>query len=189
MDLLFIACTALLMGVVLVALGLSFIDFGLSSVDFNGDYGQTSGKYYQNPLHRLGSKYFHYRPKGSVILSEKQWANIERNMGIKLNEAKTVGKSIGYKIAIVEVQDKIREEKAKTAPSSPYLVLGVKPTTSLAKIEERYKHLLQIYNPKFFNHLDKSFVELSEIRTAQIVRAWNQINLGVKPKSVSGGNF
>jgi len=189
MDLLFIMGLSVIMGVILVAMGLSFIDFGLDSLGHSDTYGNRTADYYQNPLHRLDSKYFHYRPKGSVIVSKKQWATIEENMGIKLDEAKNNGKILGYKQALVEIQDKVKEEKTKTFPSSPYAVLDIESKAPMAEIEKKYKYLLQIYDPKNFITLDKAFTELAEIRRAQITRAWNQVNLGIKPKSLSGGNF
>jgi len=189
MDLLVMAALSVTMGIILISFGLSFIDFGLGSLDIPYSYKTGTNDYYQNPLCRLNSKYFHYRPKGAVVVSKKQWSEIERGMGFKLNEAKRAGKSIGYRAALVEIQDKVKEEKAKTSPSSPYLVLGVESAAPLAEIEKRYKHLLEIYSPKGFVSLDKAFVELAEIRTAQIVRAWNQINLGVGSGSVDGGLY
>jgi hypothetical protein len=182
MDLIFIAGLSLVLGIILLCIGLSFVGAGLKSLDFTDSYGATtSNSYYLNPLHTLNSKYFHYRPKGSVIVSKKQWADIERNMGIKLLEAKTAGKSIGYKQAIVEIQDKVTEEKAKTFPSSPYAVLDLEASAPLAALEERYNYLLKIYDPRAFVDLDKAFIELAEIRTQQVKRAWSQINLGIKP--------
>jgi hypothetical protein len=190
MDLLFIAGLSLVIGIVLLCMGLSFIGAGLGSLDFTDSYGSmTPNDYYQNPLHTLNSKYFHYRPKGSVIVSKKQWSEIERNMGIRLLEAKTAGKTIGYKQAIVEIQDKVTEEKAKTFPSSPYAVLDLEASAPLAALEERYKYLLSVYDPRNFSTLDKAFVELAEIRTQQVKRAWAQINLGIKPADASKGMY
>lgn len=189
MDLLFIVGLSVCMGIILIAMGLSFIDFGLGSLGFSDTFGNRTADYYQNPLHRLNSKYFHYRPKGTVTVSKKQWAVIEENMGIKLAEAKNNGKILGYKRALVEIQDKVKEEKTKTFPSSPYAVLDIESKTPMADIEKKKEYLLQIYDPKNFISLDKAFTELAEIRSAQITRAWNQINLGIKPKSISGGNF
>jgi len=190
MELLFIAGSSVVLGVVLLCMGLSFISSGLKSLDFTDSYGSmTPNDYYQNPLYTLNSKYFHYRPKGSVIVSKKQWANIEKNMGVKLLEMKEAGKTIGFKQAIVEIQDKVTEEKTKTFPSSPYAVLDVESSAPLEKIEEKYKYLLIAYNPANFVALDKAFVELAEIRTQQIKRAWSQINLGIKPAGASKGLY
>jgi DnaJ-domain-containing protein 1 len=110
-------------------------------------------------------------------------------MGIRLLEAKTAGKTIGYKQAIVEIQDKVTEEKAKTFPSSPYAVLDLEASAPLAALEERYKYLLSVYDPRNFSTLDKAFVELAEIRTQQVKRAWAQINLGIKPADASKGMY
>lgn len=189
MDLIMIAFLSIVVGIILVSVGLSFISASMESLDFTDSYGTTTPyDYYRNPLHYLDSKYFHYRPKGSVIVSKAQWAEIEKNIGVQIIKAKDAGQKIGYKRAIVEIQDKVKEEKTKTFPSSPYAVLDVTSTTPMAEVEEKYKHLLQIYNPNVFVTLDKAFIELAEIRTAQIVRAWDQISLGVV-KSIDGGLY
>ena len=93
MDLLIIAGLSIVMGIILTAMGLSFLSQSLRSLEFSEKWGgQTSENYYQNPLHRLNSKYWHYRPKGSVIVSKKQWEEIEKNIGIEINLAKDKGK-------------------------------------------------------------------------------------------------
>jgi len=193
MDLLFIAGLSLVTGVILVCMGLSFISESIKGIDYGYSYGAgvygTGVGYNENPLQRLNSKYFHYRPKGSVIVSKKQWAEIERNMGVKLVEMKTAGEMVGFKRAIVEIQDKVKEEKAKTFPSSPYAILDLEASAPLEALEERYKYLLKIYDPKAFVTLDKAFVELAEIRTQQVKRAWSQINLGVTPLNANKGLY
>ena len=189
MSLLLIAGLALVMGMILLCMGLSFIDFGLSSLAIGDSYNADSYNYYQNPLNRLGSKYFYYRPKGAVVVSKKQWAAIEKNIGVKIGEAKEVGRTIGYKEAIIDIRFKVKEEKAKAFPSSPYAVLDVESKMPLNEIEEKFVYLYGIYDPKNFISLDPAFTELAEIRRAQVKRAWNQINLGIKPVSISAGDI
>ena len=182
MDLIIIAAIGLCMGLVFLAMGLSFIDFGLGSLNIADSYNTTVHDYYQNPLHRLNSKYFHYRPKGSVVVSKKQWNEIERNIGIKIAESQKAGKMLGYKEAIVDIRLKVKEEKEKITPSSPYATLDVESSTPTKEIEKKYEHFLAIYNPRNFNHLDKAFAQLAELRIEQIKRAWSKINTGIGNK-------
>jgi hypothetical protein len=180
MDLLMLAGLSIVMGVILVAMGLSFLSQNLKSLEYGEDWGNyNTGQYYKNPLFRLNSKYWHYRPKGSVIVSEKQWKDIERNIGIKITLAETKAKILGRSTAIIEIKDLVKEEQAKLVPTSPYAVLGMEAASSMAEIEDKYLALLDTYNPKNFVDLDPTFVKLAELRVVQIKKAWNSINLGV----------
>lgn len=178
-DLLFLTGISIFFGIILVAMGLSFLSQSLNSLDYTNTWqGSTATEYYNNPLFRLNSKWFHYRPKGSVILSKKQWDEIERSIGAKINEAKEEGKALGHNAAIIEIQDRVKEEQASIVPNTPYKILAVTPDTPLNDVEDRYKALKVMYDPKNFVDLDKAFVELAEIRTDQIVKAWRKIKLG-----------
>ena len=178
MDLLVIAALSIVINIIIVTMGLSFLSQNLKSLEFNMNYGhQSAGTYYENPLYKLNSKYWHYRPKGSVIVSKKQWADIEKNIGIEITTAKNLGKKLGYKMAMVDVLDKIKEEQAKVTPTSPYAVLNIDSSTPLDDIGLRYQHLMRIYDPRNFVDLDKTFIELAEIRCAHIKKAWSQIKL------------
>lgn len=188
MDLLIMAGLSLVSGIVLLCMGLSFISQNLNAADYGAGYLDTSN-YYKNPLYTLNSKYWHYRPRGSVVVSKQEWEKIEKNIGIKISEAKTAGSILGYKGALIDIRDKVAEEKAKTSPSSPYLVLGVDPTTPLDEIEKRYNKLMDLYALKNFVDLDMTFTELATIRNTQILRAWNKIKFGIGRKSVSGGQY
>jgi hypothetical protein len=182
MDLIVIAAVGMCIGVLLVAMGLSFIDFGLGSLGIADSYTTTAREYYQNPLHTFNSKYFHYQPKGSVIVTKKQWADIEKNIGIQIHKSQKAGWIIGYKEAIVDVRLKVREEKDKVSPSSPYATLGVESTAPIKEIEDRYKHLLHVYKSVNFSHLDRAFVSLAELRTEQLEKAWRTVNTGIGNK-------
>ncbi len=187
MDLLFLTGISIFFGIILISMGLAFLDQSLSSLNYNNDYGAWNGlssaDYYNNPLAKINSKWFHYRPKGSVILSKKQWADIEANIEIKIKKAKEAGKILGRKAVIIEIQDRVKEEQTKIVPSNPYEILGVKAKTSALpsklEMENNYKHLRTVYNPENFTHLDKSFVELAEIRIEQITEAWRKVKMGI----------
>jgi len=61
---------------ILYAVWLSCIDRSLNSLSFN-DSEERSRSYYEgNPLWRNGSKWFHYRPTGWVIMSPDKWNKI-----------------------------------------------------------------------------------------------------------------
>lgn len=183
MDLIVIAAVGICMGVILVAMGLSFIDFGLGSLDIVDSYDNNAArKYYQNPLHTFNSKYFHYQPKGSVIVTKKQWSEIEKNIGVQIHKSQKAGWVIGYKEAIVDIRLKVREEKERVSPSSPYATLDVESTAPIKKIEKKYKHLLHVYKSVNFAHLDKAFVSLAELRTEQIEKAWRAVNTDIGNK-------
>lgn len=181
MDLLVIAALSIVLGLILTAMGLSFLSQNLESLKYNNaHWGDPNARdYYQNPFFRLNSKYWHYRPKGAVVLTKHKWAEIEKNIGIKLTQAKNEGKKVGYKACLVEFTDKIKEEKARVTPSSPYAVLGVNSTDPQESIKERYHFLIKIYDPKNFVDLDEAFIKLAQIRCKQIKKAWQQINYGV----------
>ena len=181
MDLLIIAALSIVLGLILTAMGLSFLSQNLKSLEYNSQHwsDRNAKDYYQNPFFRLNSKYWHYRPKGAVVLTKHQWADIEKNIGIKITEAKKHGLKLGRKAFYVEMQDMIKEKRAAITPSSPYLVLGVESTTPMEEIEAKYKAMLQLYNPNNFVDLDKAFIQLAEIRTEQLRKAWKQVNYGV----------
>lgn len=187
-HLLLIGSLAMLMGLIMLSLGLSLVSQGLNPFNFNEAFrGYNATEYYKNPLYHLNSKYWHYRPRGSVIVSKKQWEDIEKSIAIKIDEGRDAGKKIGYKRALVEIQDLVKEEEAKVNPSSPYEVLNVKSTASIEEIKERYTHLLKIYDTRNFVDLDKAFIQLAAIRIDQIKKAWKQITYGLK--GLSNGQF
>ncbi len=190
MDLITLVVLFIVPVLLIVTMALALISEALDPLKYSNHYAQwgakSTGDYYKNPLCKINSKYFYYRPKGWVIVSKNQWEDIEKNIGIKINEAKQVGKETGHKTAIAEIQAMVREERAKITPSSPYELLGVEPTTPMDEIEEKYKYLLQIYSPSIFVGLDEAFTELANIRTEQIKKAWRQVNCGV---GISDGTF
>jgi len=183
-DLLFLTGLSVFLGIILVCIGLSSINQSLESLEYNNPSYQWSNmstsEYYKNPLHRIDSKYFHYRPKGSVIVSQKEWEIIERNIAAKIARAKKHGQILGYNAAIIEVKDKVEEEKAKITPRSPYMVLNVEATTPLEEIKVQYLKLMAQYDPVNFENLDSTFVELAGIRCQQILKAWSQINASIR---------
>lgn len=179
-EILLIGTLAIMMGFIMLGIGLSLISQGISPFNFNETYrGYSASEYYKNPLYTLNSKYWHYRPKGSVIVSKKQWADIEKSMGIKLDEYREAGKAIGFRRALVEIQDMVKEEEAKINPTSPYAILDVKSTATVEEMTDRYHHLLKIYDTRNFVDLDKAFIQLAAIRTDQIKKAWKQVTFGL----------
>jgi peptide deformylase len=162
------------------AVGLSFLSQSLKSLEYNNQYGNNTARdYYRNPLFRLNSKYWHYRPKGAVVITKHQWQEIEKNIGIKIDEAKRKGVKLGRKSLYIDIQDAVKEKQAVLRPTSPYAILNVKANAPMAEIEARYKWMMEAYNPNNFVDLDKAFIQLAEIRCEQIEKAWKQINYGI----------
>ena len=180
MDILVLGGMAMIIGIVFLAMGLSYISQSLAPMDYNSQYGKTGADYYANPLNRFNSKWFHYRPKGSVIISKEKWAQIERDMGVKLNGALETGKKLGKKEMLIEIEDKIDERRAKLKPSSPYALFNIKATASIEELRARYEQMRDTYNPDNFAMLDDAFIELAKIRSAEIEKAWKQISYGVR---------
>lgn len=183
-DLIVFALGAITMGVIILTLGLALISKSLEPMEYNSryDFGHSTEDYYNNPLYKLQSKWFYYRPKGSIIVSKAQWDQIEKSIALKIEDAKRMGKILGRKSMLVEIQDEVQERKAKIFPTSPYAVLGVDSTTDKADIRLKYQHMLKIYDPKNFVDLDKAFIELAEIRQKQFNQAWRKITVGVGGK-------
>ena len=179
--------TILAMGTVVlsVSVGLSFIAQSLDSLKYNGTTSKNYHDYYQNPLHKINSKYFHYRPKGTVIVSKKKWEEIEKNIGLRIFDATRKGKIIGRREALKEIRDVVESSKEKAAPNSPYLLIGVKPTDPLESIEKRWDYLMMRYDPSNFVDLDPAFVDLARIRRKQLTRAWNSIRVGIAERGKS----
>jgi hypothetical protein len=167
----------LLMVLILVVIGLSLTSASLNYYDEGEDYyGHNNKNYYRNPLFKYNSKYFFYRPKGSVILTKNKWAEIEKNIGVKLGEAKEYGRKAGYRQAIRDIQDSLAEKKGNP---SPYKVFSADSNTPLSEIERRYITFRGMYKPDNFKHLDPSFVELAEIRCRELDNAWRKISYGI----------
>ncbi|KPK10631.1 MAG: hypothetical protein AMJ56_07625 [Anaerolineae bacterium SG8_19] len=192
-DVFVIGIFAIIIGLILVAIGASFVSQGMDSLRYNENWGKyRSFSYYNNPLCKMNSKYFYFRPKGWVILSKKQWEDIEKSIGANIQKAKDNGKILGKALMLKQIQDQVSAEKERVFPSSPYKILGMDSTASLTEIQQKYNALMAMYDPKNFVDLDRAFIELAEVRQDQIRKAWNKIQAGIgeKPiKDFSGGNF
>jgi len=186
MELLVIAALSIFMGIILIMMGMSYLGQSLESLKFNGSTNQSPYNYYENPLNRINSKYFHYRPKGTVIVSRGQWEEIEKNIGLRISDAIGRGKKIGRRETIAEIQDVVDKEREEIVPSSPYLLLGVKSTDSIDSIKKRWQHLMLAYAADNFEHLDPAFSELARIRRKELTRAWNKIQCGVGESKIGG---
>jgi hypothetical protein len=192
MELMWILAIIIFGGVVIVCMGLSYLSQSLSSLDYNTGFEEE--RFYQNPMVKLGSKYFHWRPKGAVVITKSKWATIKENIAREVESAKQDGVLIGHAKALKEVESRLQEKREKTGfPSNPYKILNVSSTDSDDVIEEAYKNLIDLYSDKRFEAYDSSFKELAEIRRDQIRKAFNKIAAGVGPsedeKDFSGGTF
>ncbi len=187
MELLFFAGVAIVTGIIFVGMGLSFLNQSLDFEKYNTDskysyglgFNSNSKDYYNNPLYRLKSKWFYYRPVGAVVLTKDKWKKIEDGINVKIAEAMDEGKVKGRKALMDEIKAKVEEEREKAVPSSPYALLGVKATDPISEIKVRYKQLSAFYDPKKFKHLDSDFRSLALIRTNQLNEAWRKIRNGV----------
>jgi len=179
-DLFVLAGFSITMGLILTVMGLSFLSQNLKSLEFTDQWGaNTTNQYYKNPFYTLNSKYWHYRPKGAVVVTKKQWEDIEKNIGIKVTEAKKRGLKLGRKSLMIDIEDAIKEKQATTFPTSPYAVLQVESSAPMDEIRQRYEFLKGIYDPRNFVELDKTFIELADIRCKQLDKAWKSINYGL----------
>lgn len=128
-----------------------------------------------NPLKELNSKYFHYRPQGSVLLTEAQWSQIQGAIHNHISEVRRSSIATGRRLMLKEIKAKLQEEKSAFEPSNPYEVLGLSENCSEKELSERYYYLLELYDPRNFVDLDSSFIELAKIRREQLKSAFNKI--------------
>ena len=176
--------------------------FGLLSqsyraIDYLGD-SLNIDSYNKNPLIKLGSKYFHWRPKGAVVLSKSKWEEIEKGIGVKISEAREKGIELGRSAMVEEIQNQLNQRKDQTEfPTNPYIVLGISSNADDASVEKAYVMAKALYDPKLFQRWDSAFIQLAKIRQDQIEKAYTKIMAGVAPteedsdksKSISKGTF
>lgn len=153
--------------VIILVMGISYIAQSLE-MSYYTDTDRSSN-YYKNPLNLHNSKYFHYRPKGTVILSQSEWRIIEKNIGVEISKAKTVGKRLGYKDALQDFQQVIDGKREKSA-FNPLKFAGITDSTPQDEATRKLEYLAKMFDPKNFVDLDRAFVELAELRSKQIKR-------------------
>ena len=178
---------------VLIAIGLSLLSQSYRALDYS-DYNLSQDSYYKNPLVRLGSLYYHWRPKGAVVVSKKQWETIESNIALKLSMAERDGITKGRARLMQEIRDKIAQRREESDfPKNPYLILGITSNTNDAGVEEAYRKALDLYGSHNFTQYDKSFRDLAALRRKQIKKAYQSIIAEVAPpeggQSISKGTF
>lgn len=162
---------------ILLCMGLSFLSQSLNALDYSSAPYEAFN-YNQNPLIRFDSKYYHnYRPKNSVLLTEKKWTTIEKGIAKKVGEAEAKGAAIGYAQALKEIKEKIAEENI-SFPTNPYKILDVTANASKATIRKALSLKLDLYALKNFTSLDDSFRELAEIRLRQVKEAYDKATKG-----------
>ena len=165
-------------GLILIAIGVSFLSQCIDPVDYNNMYDKDILD--QNPLVKLGSKYFHWRPKGAVVLTKSKWAEIENNIAAEIEETKRLARISGYNEAVKVFRAKISEKKEKASfPTNPYKILCVNSNDSDNIIALSYEKMMLLYSPDRFKDLDESFVELAKLRQDQIRKAYNKLQAGV----------
>ena len=114
MDILVVAGLSIIAGIIFVAMGLSFLSQSLQFENFNSKHnvwGLTAIEYYDNPLCRLKSKYFYYRPKGAVVVSKDRWKKIEKGVNVCLAQALEEGIVKGRRGLAEEMREKIRDKR------------------------------------------------------------------------------
>lgn len=181
-------------GLVLLVMGLSFLSQSLRSIDYLGN-SLNIESYNKNPLIKLGSKYFHWRPKGAVVLSKSKWAEIEKGINAKIAEAKLAGIELGRSQMMQDIHASLNQRKDETKfPTNPYIILGISSNADDALIDKAYNEAKALYDSTQFQRWDSTFVQLAKIRQEQIDKAYDKIVAGVAPtegntKSPSGGTF
>ncbi len=162
---------------ILLCMGLSFLSQSLNALDYSAA-SYDAFNYSQNPLIKFNSKYYHsYRPKNSVLLTEKKWTKIEKGIAKKIGEAGEKGKAIGYAQALKEIKEKIAEESS-SFPTNPYKILDVAANADKAAIRRALSLKLDLYALRNFTSLDYSFRELAEIRLRQVKEAYDKATKG-----------
>lgn len=166
--------------VVLVCMGLSYISASLGGLYYSDN--RKKKMYYSNPLLPMNSIYFHYKPKGSVILTKRMWKEIEMNMAYKIKEAMDKAKEDGYKEALELVERKAKEKSLDDPSTPPESILGVDPHEDEANIRKRYEKLMSLYAESNFNGLHDSFVRLAALHRNRIAKAYTKLTFGSRIK-------
>lgn len=98
--------------IVLTCVGLSYLSASLGGLWYSKkDLGEV--KYYSNPLLAAGSKYFHYKPIGAVIVTKEKWRKIEENMAYLIADAEQKAAEKGYRKALTEIEARVRLAEKK----------------------------------------------------------------------------
>ena len=181
-------------GLIVVCIGLSYLSQSLNALDYCNAIDQDA--YNSNPLVKLGSKYYHWRPKGAVVITKKKWKIIQDNIAREIEDAKSKGIQIGRAEALKELESHLVEKQEKVGfPTNPYKILDVSSTDTDAEIEEAFRKLIDLYSDKRFEPYDAAFKDLASIRRHQIRKAFNKIAAGISPSEdkkatdFSGGMF
>jgi len=188
MNIYYILAFIIFASIVIIAVGLSCLSQAISPLDFNNAWDQEA--YYKNPLIKIGSKYFHWRPKGSVVLTKSLWKKIETDFSIKLKKARVEGILAGRSAVIKEIEERLQEKQDSVEfPTDPYDVLGLEVNDKTEIVESAYQKLMDLYASENFTNYDTAFEDLASIRRKQIRRAYNLIMAGVVTKDISKGEF
>ncbi len=178
LNILMLSILSITGSLILLCMGLSFLSQSLNALDYSGAPYEALN-YNQNPLIKFNSKYYrNYRPKNSVLLTEKKWKTIEKGIAKKIEEATAKGVAIGYAQALKEIKEKIAEESSPFS-TNPYKILDVESHTDKAVIRRALSAKLDLYALKNFEDLDDSFKELAEIRLRQVKGAYDKMMKGL----------
>jgi hypothetical protein len=187
-DMLLVVVLSISIGIVLLCMGLAFIGESLDSLKYDNVYGYGSkepNNYYdKNPLWHYSSKYFHYRPKGTVIVSKTDWNRVQIGISAHISKAIDAGKKLGYKEAFEDIKDKVDERKERVSPSNAYMVLGVSAKTCIEDVNRRYDELMALYDKDNFIHLDESFIKLAGIRRRELTKALTKITTALEGTTI-----
>ena len=178
MDIFLLAAIAITGSLIMVCMGLSFLSQSLNALDYS-DTPYELNELKQNPLIRFKSKYFHYRPKNSVLLTKDKWAKVEKSIAGQIATAEKTGEFKGYEQAIKDVKEKVDEEKSNF-PTNPYKILEVNADMDEPTVKRALKLKLDLYALDKFTEFDKAFQELAEIRREQFRKAYDEITSGLK---------
>lgn len=176
-DIFVLSVVAITGSLILLCMGLSFLSQSLNALDYSGA-SYDAHNYNQNPLIRFGSKYYHHwRPKNSVLLTEKKWEAIERSIARRMGEAEEKAEARGYAQALKHIKEKVAEESI-SFPTNPFKILNIKANADNAAVRNALSLKLGLYALKNFKDLDNSFKELAEIRLRQAKEAYDKIIKG-----------
>lgn len=178
MDIFMLAAIAISGSLILFCMGLSFLSQSLNALDYS-NLPYAVDNYNQNPLIRLGSKYYHWRPKNSVVVTEKKWAAIERGIARKIANAEEAAETKGYNKAMSDIKEQL-DEGSTSFSKNPYKILDVAADADKATVSKALTLKLDLYALKNFSELDDAFRELAQIRLDQIREAYQKIGEGYK---------
>lgn len=163
----------IIMPVIVVTIGLSLLSQSMNALDYN-QTEKRQHNYLSNPLIKLGSKYYSWRPDGAILITKEKWQKIEKNIYHEIDSARKEGIKLGRDVVLAKIENAICQR-----PKNPYTILKLNMDEA-DKVNTRETELLAKYNPRNFDYLnDKEFTRLAEIRVEEVKIAARKLRNGL----------